>query len=363
MAQGLKCIAIALVVASLAVSGSVPALAVPAAACDKDVRDALNNRKDAAAVRDDALAAGVITRPEPTAGLSCMDQALGVTARLGHIFSDRHDDMVPPANTEVFTPKLAYPDWGATDFLLFNLNDTVMPMLGKHMGSNFGGTLGSVFGTTALSGKVGNLVFELMEKEGNPITKINDTMMSFTEKIESVRSAISAVQKLAKMLNLPMPSPVIIGTVAALEAAQKVVDKLMEQVQKALNAIIQPLIGQVMGQIMSPAADMECNNIATLWNGGDGKRITSITGSGATSDIPFMPMSQVLSGKFARTGGGAADVFQSSWNTDILSRALNDLSNGALAAPGKSPSWVTPPTFGRVVTPEEVIEQMKAQAR
>lgn len=325
--------------------------------CDTGVKQAIQDQADAVQVRDRALAGGIVTRPEPTAGLSCMDQAMGVTGRLGNIFSDRHDDAVPPANTVVFTPELAYPDWGAGDFLLKNLDTAITPMLTQHLGGNFAGVLGSVIGTTVISSKFTDMISGITGTIDNIANQIN----GFSGQINSILSAINTIQTLAKALNLPMPSPVIIGAVAALEAAQRVADQLMGALQSAMNAAIQPLIGQVMGEIMSPAADMDCQNIDRLWNGADdAPGLQSIAGSGANPNTPFMPITALISGaNMARIGGGMADQLQTENNIDILKRAFNNISEGALSAPGKTASWRSTPNLATTSTVNDVIMQMR----
>ncbi len=324
---------------------------------DPVICKAMEDQAAAVQVRDRALAGGIITRPEPTAGLTCMDQAMGVTGRLGNIFSDRHDDPVPPANTVVFTPELAYPDWGAGDFLIRNLNDAITPMLSSHLGGNFGGVLGAVIGTTAISGKFTDMITGITGTIDDIASKIN----GFSGQINSILSAINTIQTLAKALNLPMPSPVIIGAVAALEAAQRVADQLMGALQSAMNAAIQPLIGQVMGEIMAPAADMDCNNIDRLWNGAeDAPGLQSIAGSGASTDTPFMPMSALASGSnLSGIGGGMMDQLQTGNNMEILQRAYRNVMDGALSEPGRAPSWRAAPVIPVGASARDVVMQMR----
>lgn len=327
---------------------------------DPVICQAMEDQADAVRVRDRAIVGGIITRPEPTAGLTCMDQAMGVTGRLGNIFSDRHDDAVPPANTVVFTPELAYPDWGSGDFLLNNLNTAITPMLTSHLGGNFGGVIGAVIGTTAISSNFTNMVSGIT----GTIDDIGGQINGFSGQINGILNAINTIQTLARALNLPLPSPVIVGAVAALEAAQRVADQLMGALQRAMNAAIQPLIGQVMGQIMSPAADMDCNNIDRLWNGAeDQPGMRSIAGSGASTNTPFMSMSALLNGSnLSGVGGGMMTQLQTGANMDILQRALNNVMDGAVSEPGRAPSWRTVPLIPVGSSARDVVEQMRSGA-
>lgn len=282
---------------------------------------------------------------------------MGVTARLGNIFSDRHDGAVPPANTVVFTPELAYPDWGAGDFLARNLNEAITPMLSSHLGGNFGGVLGAVIGTTAISSKFTDMISGIT----GTIDDIAGQINGFSGQINSILSAINTIQTLAKALNLPMPSPVIIGAVAALEAAQRVADQLMGALQRAMNAAIQPLIGQVMGEIMAPTADMDCNNIDRLWNGAeDAPGMQSIAGSGASINTPFLSIPALASGgNLAGIGGGMLDQLQNGNNMDILQRAYGDMfGGGVLSGPGVAPSWRVPPLIPASGSARDVVMHM-----
>lgn len=326
---------------------------------DQVICKTLEDQGDAVQVRDRGLQGGILIPPEPTAGLSCMDQAMGVTGRLGNIFSDRHDDSVPAANTVVFTPPLAYPDWGAGDFLLKNLSNAVTPMLAEHLGGNFNGVLGAVIGTTVISSKFTGLISNITGTIDEIASKIN----SFSSQINSILSAINTIQTLAKALNLPMPSPVIIGAVAALEAAQRVADQLMSALQKAMNAAVQPLIGQVMGEIMSPATDMDCPNMDRLWNGSEeAPGLHSIAGDGPTPNTPFLPIVTLSSGSgLTGVSGGMVSQLQTGANMDILERAFYNVTEGALSRPGIAPSWRSAPVIPVNASPGDVVLQMRGQ--
>ncbi len=368
---GVAVVALALCVSA---SGSAQALIVPQSTTttsstaasddprvDPNICETMQDQGDAAVrVMDAARAGGLITQPEPVAGLTCADQSLTVTARLGALFSDKPPPGgVTPANTTVFTPPLAYPNWGADDFLMRNLNDAITPMLTNYLGGNFGGVLGAVIGTNQISSKLTDLVSGIT----GPIDSIMSQMNGFSGQISGIMNAINTIQTLARALNLPMPSPVIIGAVAALEAAQGVANGLMSGLQSAMNAAIQPLIGQVMGEIMSPAADMDCNNIDRLVNGAeDAPGLRSITGSGASADTPFVSVSRLLAGDAAGgIGGGMMDQLQINGNIDILDRALKHITDGVLSGPGRTPSWRTSPIIPAGASSRDVLMYMRGE--
>lgn len=354
-----RSLAALVVVCGLTVLAADTAHAQAAAAtdgpCDPGLMEILEDNANAARVRDNAVAYGTIQQSDPAAGITCMDQAMAVTGRAGAIFSDRHDDLVPPANTVVFTPPLAFPDWGAGDFLLSQLNDSITPMLGVHLGNNFGGTIGSLLGMTTLSSRVTGLLDSILD----PIDSITGQINSFGGQVNGILSAINTIQTLARALNLPMPSPVIIGAVGALEAAQRVADQLMGAMQQALNAAVQPLIGQVMGEVMGPAAEMDCNNMSALWGSGETDGAVALQGTGHNLGAPYLPLTTLVQGTAVHGGTGYVNQLQSGQNMEILNRALQHLTDGGLSRPGVLRSWRPAPSFGRTATPEDIINEMR----
>lgn len=343
------------------VPGPAPAPA-PAAAgacepgCDCQFKETLINKAEALKVREYASTAELNPRPDPSAGLTCLDQAIGVTARQSAIFSDKHDSAVPAANTVVFTPPLAYPNWGADDFFIKDLEAVVLPQLQTHLGNNFGGALSELLGTTVISSSITNLLSSIT----GPINNIVSLMNGFASDINSILNAINTIRSIAQALNLPLPSPVIIGTVAALEAAQSVADSLMGALQSAMNSAIQPIIGNVMSEIMTPAADMDCDHIAKVWKDDDpADAMVSLQGNGPRMGAPFVSISNFIRGVYPDAGGAFIDAATGIGNhTDILDRALFDVTGGALSAPGAMPSWPVAPAFGNGATTADIISQM-----
>ncbi len=337
--------------------GPAPAPAAAEPGCDPNFQEAQKNRAEALKVRDYAMTAEINTRPDPSAGLTCLDQAIGVTSRLGAIFSDKHDSAVPAANTVVFTPPLAYPNWGSDDFLIKDLEAVVLPQLTTHLGNNFGGALSELLGTTAISSTITNLLSSVT----GPINSITSAMNGFTSNISSILNAINTIRSIAQALNLPLPSPVIIGTVAALEAAQQIADQLMSTLQSAMNSAIQPLIGNVMGgTIMAQTADIDCDHLANMWTDDDPSDAkVSLQGNGPSMGAPLIPLSSFISGNYPDAGGAFIDAATGIGNhTDIVDRALFDVTGGALSAPGAMPSWPTAPSLGNAATTADIISQM-----
>jgi hypothetical protein len=230
-------------------------------------------------------------------------------------------------------------------------------MLDVHMGRNFGGSIGSLMGFNVISPQFTGLIDTVMNFTGD----IGDKMAGFNGDIGRIMSAIDTIQQLARALELPMPSALIMGAVAALEAAQGVADQLMGALQSAMNAAIQPLIGQVMDQVMGPTAEIDCDNIAMLWNGNGQEGVVPLQGGGARPGVPFMSVASMISGAALNGNSDYMSQLQSGQNMDILNRAMNNLTQGGLSRPGILPSWRPAPSFGRNASTDEIIEQMRMQ--
>lgn len=322
--------------------------------CSPEFKEILDNRADALRVRDKAFAREHIRRPDPTAGMTCFDQAVGVTGRLGSIFSDKHNSAVPAANTVVFTEPLAYPDWGAGQFLVKEIEKVVMPPLEQHLRFNFGGVLSANLGTTMISSKITGLLDSLM----GPINDISTQISGFSGQISGILSAINTIQSIAQALNLPLPSPVIIGTVAALKAAQGVANSLMSALQSAMNAAIMPIINGIMGQVMGAPADMECDNLSQQWNDNDpSNNVRSHQGDGLNVGAPFVSVIDIARGNYGNGGTEFIAEIENEDNDAILLDMLEDLDT-KLNAPGTLPSWKTVPTIPLNSSVTDIISAM-----
>ena len=331
MKQGIFAILLTAVLLSL----SVTAHAQTAPGCAPEMLETQSNRSDALRVRDRAYQREVVKRTDPSLGMTCFDQALGVTARLGNIFSDRFPYDVPAPDTNVFTPPLAYPRWGADEILLDELDRVVMPVLTNYV-DDFGGALSEILGTT--------LVTDLYSAILSPISAIQAAVDSFASDIAAIQTAINTILTIANTLSLPLPSATIIAIVAALKAAQSFAQSLIDALISAMNALVKPLIDALMAVIMGPATDIDCDRMAQLWNDGDPfGGAASIQGNGIEDGVPYMTIAELLSGAVP----GGPDFMQelsNTFNVTILTDAANDLT-GALAGPGSMPSWQTVPFF------------------
>lgn len=115
--------------------------------CDPGIRDAMENHAEAMRARDKSYAMQNMPRNDPSLGMSCFDQAMGLTGKLGNIFSDVH---VIPAT---FNPTIAVglgeylTTLGATVPLISDIDSVVTGSLKDILG-NFSDSLSAILGTT-----------------------------------------------------------------------------------------------------------------------------------------------------------------------------------------------------------------------
>lgn len=93
--------------------------------CNPAVMDILNKQAQAARVRNRAYEMDIIHRNESTLGLTCFDQAVRLSTRLGFMFSDVIPVSPPVQNEDIFTETLAFSGWGAQQMLAKSLNNVI----------------------------------------------------------------------------------------------------------------------------------------------------------------------------------------------------------------------------------------------
>jgi len=95
--------------------------------CDPQIMGFLDDLANAVRVRNRAYEMEILSRNESTLGLTCFDQAMRLSTRLGYIFSDviPADPPPPIQNYVVFTSKFAYSMFGARQLLAKRMNDVI----------------------------------------------------------------------------------------------------------------------------------------------------------------------------------------------------------------------------------------------
>lgn len=110
--------------------------------CSPTMWSYMEDQADAMRARNKAYEREILNRQPSTLYLTCFDQAMALSARLGFIFSDNVMPNPPPANTVVFddgsdgikppgadaaSGTVAFPGWGAQQSLAIDLYNVVNP--------------------------------------------------------------------------------------------------------------------------------------------------------------------------------------------------------------------------------------------
>ncbi len=326
--------------------------------CDPEYRKVQQDHADGQRARNKAYGTQVIKKPDPSGGLTCFDQALKTTSRLGTIFSDVVTIPRPP-NLTVFNPVggVAFPRFGFEDLLSrgllsVELDQLVTPVFSGFLG-NFTGTLSEMLGTTigtALSGFVGLL----SDGIGGIMSGVSDAMSS----ISTVTSAIARVTNLVRIV-LPGTPPIAVpGVVGLIGAARGALDSLMGSFQSGLSGVVSGFLGNITGITMGPQADIiDCDRMGDLWNDyNPAAGAHSIIGDGIEMGTPYFYNEEFLYGDVIGAGADFMRSLESATSSTAITKAAASLM--LLGAPGGIPSWKQAPTFSYAATTEEIISAM-----
>lgn len=333
---------------------SVYAQATPG--CDDTVKEILDNHSEAMTVRDKSLYRGIAPPPDPSSGMSCMDKAMGMTSRLGSLFSDNFDGgLTGIVNTAVFTAggdtaaSLAnmFMRSGQGNLLISNLNGVVAPTLNQFLG-NFSGGLGGVLGAY-----IGNFLDSIMGPINGALASINTYISTVTGTINTVMGYISQIQTIANQLGTALPQAVVLSVTNLLQTVQSTLQGAMAAVTGAINSAMQLIMQGIMSLIAS-STNMVCDRIGLLWNDGDPTSgAKSIEGNGITEDVPYFTFRELVSNTVPGLNptSAMADELNNASNVAALNRAMADLTT-RLNAPCQIRTWKTPPvvTAGTTVT-------------
>lgn len=306
--------------------------------CNPDFLKIQQNHSEAMRVRDKAYSRETIKRNDTAVGMTCFDQSMGLTSKLGLIFSDVLPDAPPAPNEEVFDVGLEYPNWGADDWLIEDLADVVDPVLSEYL-NDYGDTLSDLLGLgTTLSDF--SAIFGPIDAV---ISTVNGILAGFAGSIATLNGWLNTITTISSNLSLPLPQPAILAITAALDAAQSTIDAMMSAIQAAVSAAIMPIIGNITADIA--AISMDCDRIAELWNGAAPVADAApIEGAGMEAGTPYFSFEDLVNGAPAGVGPDLLDELSAGGNGGFLGAALADLT-GPLAAPGALSSWKTAPVF------------------
>ena len=332
--------------------------------CDVDVMTLLEHQVDAVRARNRAYEREILNREQSTLYLTCFDQAMVLSSRLGFIFSDNVVPNPPPANTVVFGPQpLAYPDWGATHTLAIDMDTVVSPILDGEL-------------TTPVTSP-GPAQFNFLPKPSlpNALTTLVLTLKTLTAQIANfqqsgqdaanVAAYISLVTQINNLVN-GFPSELWSNFHADLLAYNNLVSQLnaaITLVQQDRNNVIAPLLNTIHTDTMNPA--MDCTKLDDAWDNYSKAQATAAQfyppeGQYFTLSS-YYTLQDIMQGTFPPGSPPTTDFTQelaTSVDSSILQAALADLS-GPLSQPGiNNPIWPQPPTFSPTDVALDVIKQM-----
>jgi hypothetical protein len=344
-------------------AGSAPPVLDPG--CSPDVFTLLIDQASAIQARNRAYEREILNRQESTLYLTCFDQALALSSRLGYIFSDNIIPDPPPENTVAFDDSFAYHNWGAYMTLANDLNVVVSPMLDDWLD-------GIAVPAPALFNFLPQWLpaNNAMENLAAAVGVFARAIYAFQHGADlvNVQAWIAIINQINALVNtfptLPWvdlgPAVAEYNTlVAKLEAELKVIDA------DRLRVMV-PLLADIKNAIFNTT--MTCTRLDDLWDkldpGFNQNPPPGTAGAFYPPEgkyylmSPYYSLEQLVNGP--PWAGAMADFTQELTNvTDaaILAQALTDLM-GPLSQVGQSPVWPAPPVFPAGADAQTIINQM-----
>lgn len=364
-------LSITLFAAALSLFSVTAAFAVdcpPNSGCPCEVAEAMENHANAMKVRDKAITREIVKQNDNSIGMTCFDNAMLLSSRLGLIFSDIPTTGVfPKANTRVFGAvyDAAFgtgfnPDTGRVKTLYNAYTHVVVPMMQENA-TDFNDSLSFWLGATALNA-LSNSFGQAIDALVAPLNALITSIMGVINTIDTwMDNLITALD----IINTIMPSlvpgainaintlywPMIKNTL--LTAIQTVQTNIINTIVNAITALVSGVATSLLG--VDPLTGVsrndpnegECARISRLWDPGVQALIADfrpVEGGGVENGTPYGTFMDLLQALAPGAGSDMMDEIQNAANSPILTAALNDLTGaGVLAGPGNMPSW--PPSI------------------
>lgn len=350
------------------------------------IMGAMERHAEAVRVEDKAIAQQVIKQNDNALGMTCFDRAVGLTSRLGQVFSDKlpkddpnsSDDDVPVLNTSVFSAPVYDDGFGANNALLKELKEVIEPTMNKHI-KNFGPPdqpysppLSAAIGANAFSSLLTNLVSGLID----PLFGPNSPISGMLEQLNGVNGYVNqyigyynTLQQAMQLVGLGMPGNIAQYVTAFNLAWNAIQSAITTPATQVISGIISDAFNQMTSNILGDETSMNnpvngakrnCSRIARLWSPDPidsalpGTLYKSLTGSGPEKGIPYLSIKQLLTASATELGGlgGESDFLQGIANSagpgGILDKALQDINvGGILQGPTNAPGspWQNAPYF------------------
>lgn len=354
---------------------------------------AMSNYSDAMRVRDRSYERQIIKQNDSTLGLSCFDAALGLSAKLGLIFSDLAGGLdlssliprcslsasvsaslascsisaslsgscsglptgIPAMLKNVFTGTIAFPTLGLGDILAQDLKDILEGVL-RAMLNNFQDALGFT-----LYGPGPDFMKSIMDFLNDILGPLTTVINDIYGLLGQINQIVGWFQTIAQVLNcvLPMISPAYAEAIlAVVEAAMSAVKALLDAVSQLITQFVNIFMGILKGLLTG--ISFKCDIFQALWN----KNGTASAGGaqvqlkGLEQGTPYFDIQSFLSGSPSGAGSALSAELGVGANPAILTKAQADLT-GSLSAPGSMPGWQAPPTFAATASTCDVIKGIK----
>jgi len=335
--------------------------------CPQEACEAANNHANAKEVESKAHTIQITPQSDNAPGMTCFDHAMGLTSRLGSLFSDVNPTgIIPVANSQVFGTS-SFPDYGSATKLIKGLDAVVNPTIQGHA-TNFADSLSAAIGATVMGYMnefVNTTIQPIIDSITGPLATLNGYVGTMNGYVTAVQTAMTAV-------GLAFPGT-ITGLVATLNAAWNTINSFISGAVAAITNIINGIVNMITAAINSvmtslmgaAAADGSCSRIAQLWGNDEPDGFRSIIGSAIERGTPYFSMIQMLSGEIPDALGPAGprllqEIFNTS-NAGIIANALDDLlPGGVLSGPGSSPWWPATPMFLPGATTQTIRNLMAA---
>jgi len=240
--------------------------------CDPDYRLILEHQADAVRVRNRAYEVELITTNESTLKLTCYDQAMRLTTRLGYVFSDVIPPSPPVYNAVVFAWTLAYSGWGSQQLMAKRLNTVMNSSTGGYLGmydrwlSNFPPDIivPSPFPLNALAALVtaGTVIQDAIRDiidYQNPTDK--NMASQVTVYTQQINKLIAGIPKVA--------ASSLGAYIANIWDIIKLRDAQIKLIDTTRNDVMPPLLARIKNTIMGSATAMDCTRMDDYWENGN----------------------------------------------------------------------------------------------
>jgi len=335
--------------------------------CSPDMWGYMQHQADAVRARNRAYEREILHRQQSTLYLTCYDQAMAMSAKLGLIFSDLIYPNPPPANYLVF-PNVAYPDWGATQPTLgLDLNNVVNPVFNTWL---IGGP------PTIPPPALFNFLPQWFAQQNNQLGLQAIVLNEIMAGIAAIQAGgnppatgtyNALVQQINALVN-SMPNTPIQG-LSPLNTAYTTMIAQLEAVATSFESTEAPTMGNVMYQLAQVILSFQdtCTREDDLWDKLDPAYNTQDVGVFYPPEgqyYPFTPyytLKDFLTNNPPQSPPATPDFVQElgdATDSNALKQALNDLNN-ELDHAGQSPLWPAPPQFSQPnASAQDVINQM-----